>query len=1057
MDLNKIIKESNNNSSGSVVDSGNSAVLARESIQDPRPIVQEGQEAPSLAAPIREMRREVKMLNKKGELAIKLLAELKQKNLGDIVARNQIFKILNTRNESGQTLLTQVYESQNEASIRIVEETLTAILHTPVCISSKMVSGIFQLLEVLKPEAMDSVASYVLDVIRLLSDPRILVSGRGEIHEEPACLPELVERREECTENVTKDSDLSGIARRAKPECVFDEPREQKTWFPKKSIEALKSQEVIHDRQNIPGGEPIVRQLSLYFLYGFLSQNNAVLEAITALIKSQDEEVQAQFEAIIQVIFSHILNDFERPYCRAYFTSSSIYDSTLLYACKTYPLLLQQSHSRLLAHFLKQDSQGKLIELLILPTPGYSCFLDFIYSNLEPTASISLPQKFWNAFRQLQEWLHTDRQLAYLIPILRNLQLPHLLKYLLTVPLEILSKEEKMRYLFLSICLKHIDCIHRFKSIRIETEEASDVFQLLIIKVFQDLFNVSNKGKLLDRSLEERLFQTPAVSVAPKELFFAILESLKPLNVLICPPLMAILLSNSLNYDIQHRPSTSTFDYVLTNLMRLGFDLHFKEPVKQGNLIFEAFDLENVHLIQKLIALGVNPFLMNKDGFSFFKIEKLLSQIPGRREFYAQWKAQNLSVLKLVGLDQHPFLNNTFAAQLLKKEDGINTIDEQGRTPLMLWVKCNQDIQPLLKYITMEALDIKDKTEKCVVDYARENNDIVTLNLLEKHKTKLKKKSGFRKLASRFVSKNQGQGKSISSKSTPNVAKPIGHRPAKQTPSQEAATANAIYLDYDSQTEHMKTSYSQTEIQKEAEEKISKAERKRKAKEEKALKKKEENVPSQSGHPKKSVYEKIKHTGKAVGEALEAVSNLRSHPSALLGKWVQGSGRLKHLERLAQAPTTLNLGKGKSVSLLGDGSKAGAFKGLTGLAQDVIQAKLKEAPTGHILETLEDIEEAIRKNPQKKIERRKLLEALQWMVGGDIEDGKGSHMNLRFKGGGLTIPRNQRDGSENADIVYIRQVADRIEWSLRALILGYEMTSSQDSDSFVTEKEESSE
>ncbi len=34
---------------------------------------------------------------------------------------------------------------------------------------------------------------------RPLGNPRILVSGLGQINEEPACLPELVERREECT------------------------------------------------------------------------------------------------------------------------------------------------------------------------------------------------------------------------------------------------------------------------------------------------------------------------------------------------------------------------------------------------------------------------------------------------------------------------------------------------------------------------------------------------------------------------------------------------------------------------------------------------------------------------------------------------------------------------------------------------------------------------------------------------------------------------------------------------------------------------------------------
>ncbi len=987
MDINKIIKESNNNISGSRPGIRHAAELVGESVQNAQPIAQAGQEAPSLAAPAKEMRREAKILTKKGELAIKLLTGLKQKNLGELVTRNQIFKICNTRNESGQNLFTQVYESQNEAAIRMIEETVNAMLHTPVCIGSQTVSGIFQLLEILKPEAMDSVAAYILD-----------------------------------------------------------------------AIEALKSKELLHDRQNTPGGEPIFRQLSLYFLYGFLSQNNAVLETITTFINSQDEAVQTQFQASIQVFFTYFLNDLEASYCRVYFTSSSIYDSTVLYACKTYPLLLQQAYPALLDHFLKQDSQGHLLQLLTLPTPDYSCFLDLIYSKLDRTVVLSETQEFLNAFEQLQDWFQKDRQLAYLVPIFRNLQLPHLLNYLLRVPLEILSKDEKMRYFLFSICLKHLDCIHRFQSIRIETEEASDYFEVLMVKVFQDLFDLSNTGDRLDRSLEENLFQTPAVTTAPKELFFTILESLKPLNVLENICLMTILLSNSLNYDIKQKPLNSIFDYVLENLIRLGFNLHLTESIKKGNLIFEAFDLENVYLIQKLIELGVNPFLMNKDSFSFFKIEKFLSQIPDRREFYAQWKAQNLSVLKLVGLDQHPFLTEAFKIQLLNTGEGISAIDEQGRTPLMLWVKCNQDIQPFLKYVSLETLDVKDKTQKCVVDYARENNDTVSLNLLEKHKKKLKQKSGFRKLASRLVRKDQRQTNSIQPEPKTSLKKFVGQTAVQQKPSQNpVSTAATIHLDYNSQTGQMTTSYSKTEIQKEADEKISKTERKQKAKEEKALKKKEDNRPSQSAHSKKSLFEKVKHTAETVGEALEAVTNLRSHPSSLLGKWAQGTGRLKHLERLAQAPTILNIGKGKSVSFLADGSKAGAFKSLTSLAQDAIQVKLKEAPRGHIFQTIEDTEEAIRKNPQKKIERRKLLEALQWIVGGDIEDGKGSHMNLRFTGGGLTIPRNQRDGSENADIAYIRQVADRIEWYLRALLLGYEMTNSQDSDSFVADKEEPSE
>ncbi len=58
---------------------------------------------------------------------------------------------------------------------------------------------------------------------KLISKPCILFPGRGEINEEPACRPELVERRVKCTESVHEDS-----------EFIFDEPREQKTQLQNK-------------------------------------------------------------------------------------------------------------------------------------------------------------------------------------------------------------------------------------------------------------------------------------------------------------------------------------------------------------------------------------------------------------------------------------------------------------------------------------------------------------------------------------------------------------------------------------------------------------------------------------------------------------------------------------------------------------------------------------------------------------------------------------------------------------------------------------------------------
>ncbi|MBL8677427.1 MAG: hypothetical protein JNJ47_08470, partial [Alphaproteobacteria bacterium] len=326
-------------------------------------MAQLAQTAPSLDHPVHEVRREIKILNKKGELALKLLAALKQKNLEDLSTRNQIFKILKARNESDKTLWAHVYESRDEDAIRIVEETLYAILHAPVCIGSKPSRGIFQLLEIIQPDQMGSVTAYIQDCMRLLADLPILVSGRGEIHEETACPQKLLERSRKYTQ-----------ADMRIPSLCLTNPETKRQSLCKRSSEVLKPREAMQGIQSRSWEEPLFRQVSLYFAYGFLSQNETILEAISTFVKSQDAEVQAQLESTIQLIFNYLLNDLREAYCRAYFTESSVYNPHLLAACKTYPVLVQEGYAALLGHFLREASQGYLIKLLILPTPDHSCF-----------------------------------------------------------------------------------------------------------------------------------------------------------------------------------------------------------------------------------------------------------------------------------------------------------------------------------------------------------------------------------------------------------------------------------------------------------------------------------------------------------------------------------------------------------------------------------------------------------------------------------------------------------------------------------------------------------
>lgn len=990
MDLNRIIKRNTDSIYDSGIASEPSPEEKRENVSD-SPIAEAGQEAPSLAKLGEDIRRTVKVLNPKGELSIKLLNSLKQKNLEEVGTRTQIFKILNTKNESAQTLLQQVYESRNEAYIRTVEETLGAVLNSVVCIGSRTPRGIFQLLEVLNPKEMGAVEAYLEDY-----------------------------------------------------------------------LESLKAEGETHSKEALSWDEATLNSVLLYCVYGGITRKVHLLKKIGSLVKGQPADVQAQFEEKIKLSFGYFLNDLKEPYCRAYFRDSSVYDDVLLNVCSIYPSLLEELYSELLSHFLQENSQSDLIQLLIFKTPNYACFLDLLYSKIEPGAVIKAQNRadttFLSTLAQFQDWLHAGFQVPRLIPIFRNLQLPHLLDYLSKVPFDQLSKDEKIRYLCLSISLKHIGCINRFKRIRIETEEESGYFQIIIVKLFQDLFEIDNEGKPLDRSLEYSLFKEGVAPTDSKELFFTILECLKPLDVLVCPPLMAILLSHSLKGDIIAPASSSTFDYVLDHLVNLGFDLHFIEPAKKSNLLFEAFDLRDIDLIKKLIELGLNPFLFNQDGLSFFTLEAHLDRIPNMRDFHKQWTAQNLSTLSLVGLDQHRFLSQSFREKLCKTGEGLHQVDEQKRTPLMLLVQCNQDIQPILRHLKMEDLEAQDKNGKSPVDYARGNNNKIALNFLEKRIKNLRKKSGLRKFASRLVKENQSQQKAISPEIKSNSGKAKAQRGAAKAAEHQKNinTVQEIHLDYNTQTGDVKTSYSKREIQQEVDQKIKKEERKQKLKKERAHKEKEENVSPQADHPKKSLYEKAKHTVETVRKALEVTTSVGSSPNALVERWAGRMSGAINSRSLSRAQTLLNLTKEKPIKLLGDGSNLGAFNGLMDLVRIVLKEDLKLPPQGHILKTLESMEEVVRKNSRMKIERRKILEALKWMVGGEIEEGKGSHLNLRFAGGGLTIPRN-RDQSENADIVYIRQAADIMERSLRSLILGYEEAITPDDDSVATDKPEPSE
>ena len=188
------------------------------------------------------------------------------------------------------------------------------------------------------------------------------------------------------------------------------------------------------------------------------------------------------------------------------------------------------------------------------------------------------------------------------------------------------------------------------------------------------------------------------------------------------------------------------------------------------------------------------------------------------------------------------------------------------------------------------------------------------------------------------------------------------------------------------------------------------------------------------------MFAKAKAKIKAVATTLETAKNLATHPQAFVQTLASKLSQTKAGERLASGQKTYNIHQAKPLARLEDGFWLGSFINLSGLAHEAIGGgKLEILPA--VIKTLEAMDEAIQHNARLKIDRMKVLEAFQWIVGGKIEYGKGSHLNLRYAGGVFTIPQN-KDGSDNADILYIKNAAAYMTHHLRSLLLGYEASQS---------------
>jgi hypothetical protein len=1038
--------------------------------QTPPTITSGAQEAPSLAHAGSGKLQKAQFKPKPLQVAIGLLNSLIDKHSKEGAVSDQIFKIL-SRNSDLRATLDQEIESIRNAKKDLAPE------------------DIEQIESLQKLQKDPNLGTTVIDHIYLIKDEATICNIESFLEQIINKSPNEILK---CLGILNKTSSLSTPI----SNYIFE------------YLESLKHTGLM-PRINLD--DICLGKLPLYFTYGLLSKNQDILGALTSLMESESIQINSVLFRKVELNFCQFMLSLKASDAENYCISGS-YDGIILYACKNFPILVDNNHNDVLRYFCTEAFNQNILNVLILKNTKGEYLLDSLYSEVDPVTmtdpSVFMTEPFASIL-MLENWLYcgTHPQILGVRTALEYFKLPHLLSYLEKVPFESLTKERKENYLLLSIALKNTKLIQRFSKIRIDTEKLCTSLELILVGLFRNVFGTDGEGNILDQGIVQKLFQGQVVPGSPRELFFEILSNLKHLNVLQSTSVMSLVLSDSLKYDLNYPHEASTFDYVLENLKRIGFDPHFIEPAYKGNLIFEAFDQGNVDLIVKFIALGVNPFRMNDRGLSFLKIEHYLSSIPESKieeipnlapvqiNFRKQWKIRGLSVLKLVGLDQHealvfykqvPQFEKERQKYLLKNKQAVcatlSKKDSKGRSGLMVLVMCNQDINPLLPHIKSEDLLAKDAEGKTVMDYAIHNNDQVTIKLLTKHEKNLRKKGAFRKGAKvvfsggkslrtstvmSLVESSKSQGKKeekgsktvltkqkspqiegrISAQEKNKEKKPVLINLETQAPKTETPEIN---LYYDEQSETVETETKKA--RKTAQEAIEKAEAKQKKKEEKVALKAGGVEPSEE---KKGFFHKAKGKMKAVVKALDTARTIATDPSQLARSLAEKlQKKANPIERLRQSEKVLRLSKRQAPAMLEDGFWLGNFTSLSAIADEALGEGLLNTPSSGIKKTLEAMDDAIKTNNKgANIDRKRILECVQWVMGGKIAPGHGSHLNLRWHGGGLTIPRN-KNGSDDADIVYIKQAAQEIAWALRSLLLGYATTQSTVSSSETSEGDE---
>ncbi len=812
-------------------------------------------------------------------------------------------------------------------------------------------------------------------------------------------------------------------------------------------------------------------QFAFYFLYGFLGNSLDVLGSLFSCLEAcPHTEFKVQAEQKISEFFGFFLNDLREIYIENYTIRTEDYDEIILYVCQRIPKLVDANLNTIFRFYEKPVSAKMLIHLFPVKNSKGQVFLDLIYED-KNAQLIGLVEA---------NLVSSVETISNAGTIVQYLDLPHMLEYLrlgAKQPLEMFTKEERFRYLLLSLMIQDPVCVEHFKSLQIETEEETQRLKVSLLMLAEHVFGFYNIS-LIDFLSNYGLKNTP---LKRRELFFEILEILKPFKVLewltFTPQLFAACLKQDYQMNLMSQ-SPQNFEYMLEGLQKIGFDLHYVDPDTSYNLVSAAYELErpskNFPLFHKLLSLGCNPFLLQNDGMSVYSH---LSR--GRNDE----KARAAAILKDLKLDKHPFLPLSFTKNILKN-NRLDERDEQGRTPLMLYVMVNLDIKDFfggraLPNLQVKHLEAKDHKDWTVFDYANHNRDQRTLTLLNDRKKALEQKAKklgvFAKAAQVFNSKTpKAQNVEASTPKTPQA--PSSNSKGKQARKLKdkeggspanLASAQEITIDYNPETGTSETSMK--EVREKAAAKIAKGNSKKKKKEdkEKTAPAPENQEGAQAPKKKESFLAKAKKKLEKVATTLETAKNLAANPQSFVQTLASKLNQPKTGERLASGQRVYNIGKAKAFAMLEDDHQLGLFIALSDLADKLNKIKEGSVEKKHI-KVLEELEEKLRSNASKIKSNpgfiQRLQDTISAIMGMGRDQVRGSHKNLAWakgsnqEGGGISIVVH---GNE-MDIQNLRGIFDVLQYKLKSLIREMETKQSllsltSSSESSKTSSEESGE